>query len=111
MGVPPTASMVTIALPAAAEIGVMQERVATPSRCTVHAPQSAIPHPNFVPVRPNSSRSVHKRGVSAGRSTVTDLPLTFRVGIAIGSSSGREPVFTVGVSVEVYDYGLVARHV
>src|SRR5258706_1443291 len=105
------ASMVVTALPAAAEIGVMQERVATPSRCTVHAPQSAIPHPNFVPVRPSSSRSVHNRGISAGTSTVTDLPLTFRVGMAICISSIREPVFTTGVSIEIYDYGLLARHV
>src|ERR1700716_3181882 len=111
MGVPPMASMVVTVLPAAAEIEVMQERIATPSRCTVQAPQSAIPHPNFVPVRPSSSRSVHKRGVSPGTSTVTDLPLTFRVGMATCCSSIRELMFTMGVRVEAYDYGLVARHV
>src|SRR2546430_9081378 len=72
-GVPPMASMVVMALPAAAEIGVMQERVATPSRCTVHAPHSAIPHPNFVPVRPNSSRSVHRMGVSRSEEHTSEL--------------------------------------
>ena len=38
-------------------------------RAPLHAPQSAIPHPNLVPVSPSWSRRVHSRGVSAGRST------------------------------------------
>src|SRR6267143_2404863 len=42
---------------------------------TVQAPQSAIPQPNLVPVRPISSRSVHSRGISPGKSKVCDLPL------------------------------------
>src|SRR5437773_7910659 len=36
---------------------VMQERVGTPSSCTVQAPQCPSPHATFVPVRPRSSRS------------------------------------------------------
>ena len=32
--------------------------------CTVHAPQSAIPHPNFVPLRPRRSRIAHNKGMS-----------------------------------------------
>src|ERR1043166_650146 len=67
--------MVTIFLFATAEIGVMQERVACPSTWTVQAPQSAIPQPNLVPVRPISSRSVHNRGVSPGTSRLCRLPL------------------------------------
>ena len=38
-------------------IGVMQERVGTPSTCTVQAPHSAMPQPNFVPVMPSTSRN------------------------------------------------------
>src|SRR2546422_10640380 len=67
--------MVTTFLFATAEIGVMQERTACPSTWTVQAPQSAIPQPNLVPVRPISSRSVHSRGVSPGTSTLCRLPL------------------------------------
>src|ERR1700719_3008706 len=85
----------------------MQERVATPSRCTVHAPQSAIPHPNFVPVRPSSSRSVHKSGVSSGTSTVTGLPLTFRVGMVLKQLLGSGTHVHDGLSVRADDYGLV----
>src|ERR1700716_1792379 len=108
------ASMVVIVLPAAAEIGVMQERVATPSRCTVHAPQSAMPHPNFVPVRPSSSRSVHKIGVSDGTSTVTDLPLTFRVGMAsrngvLNPCSQWASVFGQAVTASLHQAGLELR--
>src|SRR2546426_24866 len=67
--------MVVTFLPCAAEIGVTHERVGVPSRCTVHAPQSAMPHPNFVPVSPSSSRSTHSSAVSAGTSRLTALPL------------------------------------
>src|SRR2546425_7735271 len=67
--------MVTTFLFATAEIGVRQERTAWPSTWTVQAPQSAIPQPNLVPVRPISSRSVHSRGVSPGTSTLCRLPL------------------------------------
>jgi len=60
-------------------IGVIQERVATPSTCTVQAPQSATPQPNFVPVMPSTSRNTHKRGVSSSTSTVRSMPLTLIV--------------------------------
>jgi hypothetical protein len=73
--------MVTIFLPATAETGVTQERVGWPSTCTVHAPQAAIPQPNFVPVSPMTSRSAHNKGMSAGTSREWDLPLTVRAGI------------------------------
>jgi hypothetical protein len=33
------------------------------------APQSAMPQPNFVPVKPSTSRNTHKRGVSPSTST------------------------------------------
>src|SRR5688500_5711517 len=56
VGVAPIASMVVILLPATAETGVLQEGTGWPSTCTVHAPQSAAPQPNLVPIRPRLSR-------------------------------------------------------
>ncbi len=63
--------------PATATSGVTQERVATPSTCTVHAPQSAAPQPNFVPVIWRWSRSTQRSGVSGAASTVTVLPFSW----------------------------------
>src|SRR6202171_3742913 len=60
-------------------IGVTQERMAAPSTCTVQAPQSAMPQPNFVPVMPSTSRNTHNRGVSPSTSTVRSTPLTLIV--------------------------------
>jgi len=75
IGVAAIAPMVVTFLPCAAEIGVTHARVGVPSRCSVQAPQSAIPHPNFVPLSPSSSRSAQSSGVSAGTSRLTALPL------------------------------------
>ena len=55
--------MVVTSFPSAYETGVTQPRTATPSTCTVHAPQSAMPHPNLVPVSPSSSRTYQSRGM------------------------------------------------
>src|SRR6202048_4409164 len=60
-------------------IGVMQERMATPSTWTVQAPQSAMPQPNFVPVMPSTSRNTHRSGVLPSTSTLCVLPLTLIV--------------------------------
>src|SRR5215207_3021416 len=73
--------MVVIFWPAAAEIGVTHERMAAPLRCTVHAPQSAAPQPNFVPVMPSVSRKAQRMGVDWSALTDTSLPLMLRVGI------------------------------
>jgi hypothetical protein len=51
-------------------MGVMQERVASPSMCTVHAPHKAMPQPNFVPVIPIVSRKTHSSGILGLTSTV-----------------------------------------
>src|SRR5271170_5022759 len=72
-------SMVVIFFPATLEIGVMHERAASPLICTLHAPQSAIPHPNFVPVIFNVSRSTHSRGICGSSSTVVDFPFNVKV--------------------------------
>ena len=57
-------------------MGVMQERVATPSTWTVQAPHSAMPQPNFVPVMPSTSRNTQSSGVSPSTSTPCVWPLT-----------------------------------
>ena len=54
------------------EVGLDQVRLE-------HAPQSAMPQPNFVPVRPTTSRSTQRSGISGGTSTVWSLPLMLRV--------------------------------
>ena len=63
-------SMVVTFLPATLETGVMQERVASPLMCTVQAPHSAMPQPNFVPVMSRVSRSTHSKGICGSTSTV-----------------------------------------
>ena len=68
--------MVVTSLPAARETGVTHDRTASPLRCTVHAPHSAIPQPNFVPVNPRFSRRTHNSGVSGLTSTDCGLRLT-----------------------------------
>src|SRR6202521_4324535 len=60
-------------------IEVTQERVGAPAICTVQAPQSAIPQPNFVPVMPSTSRNTQSSGVSPSTSTLCALPLTLMV--------------------------------
>jgi len=64
------ASIVVIADVPTLSMLVMQERMGFPSIWTVHAPQSAMPQPNLVPVMPNKSRSTHRRGVSPSTSAV-----------------------------------------
>src|SRR5439155_17554312 len=69
-------SIVVTLLPATADTGVTHVRTAAPSRWTVQAPQSAIPHPYLVPVSPRVSRITHRSGISGGTSTCCRLPLT-----------------------------------
>src|SRR3712207_2040122 len=63
--------------------GSAQERVATPSMCTVQAPHWAMPQPYFVPVRPICSRIAHKSGVSGSTSTVCTVPFTFSLAMRL----------------------------
>ena len=58
--------MVVTLAPATALTGVIQDRVARPSTCTVQAPHMPIPQPNLVPVRPSSSRITQSNGASSG---------------------------------------------
>lgn len=75
--------MVVIDCPATAETGVIQDRVGRPSMWTVHAPQSARPHPYLVPVNPAASRIAHNRGVSGSTSSLWAAPLIFNFIMAI----------------------------
>src|SRR5262245_3049189 len=75
-------------LPSTAEIGVMQDRIASPSRCTVQAPHWAMPQPNLVPVRPSVSRSTQSSGVSGA--TSTDWAFPFTVNLITGAALWRE---------------------
>src|SRR6266478_8137265 len=72
-------SIVVIFFPATLETGVMQERVASPLMCTVQAPQSAMPQPNFVPVMFSVSRSTQRSGMSGLTSTDCDLPFKVKL--------------------------------
>ena len=69
--------MVVTFLPARLETGVTQERTACPLTWTVHAPHSAMPQPNFVPVMPSVSRRYHSKGISG--SVVRRLRLAVQI--------------------------------
>src|SRR5438067_2300220 len=68
--------MVRTDLPATSRIGVEQERMASPLRCTVQAPQSPAPQPNLVPVMSSSSRRYQSSGVSGSPSKDRSFPFT-----------------------------------
>jgi hypothetical protein len=82
--------MVVMFFPATSETGVEQDRRAAPSTCTVHAPHSPAPHPNFVPVNCKVSRKTQSSGVSDERLTFRSPPLTRRV------KSGMETPIRLG---------------
>ena len=57
----------------------------------MHAPHCAIPHPNFVPVNPSTSRKTQSSGISSGASTSRAVPLTFS---RIGTSRARKMLYS-----------------
>src|SRR5438270_3070332 len=61
---------------------VVQERTALPFTCTVHAPHSAAPQPNLVPVSLSSSRITQSKGVLSSERAETCLPLRLNETIA-----------------------------
>src|SRR5207302_4808508 len=77
--------MVVIGRAPTVETGVTHDRVASPPRCTVHAPHCAIPQPNLVPVKPSVSRNTQSSGMSPGTLTRWDWPLTERVKSGMGA--------------------------
>src|SRR3954469_15862941 len=91
--------MVTIFLPAAALAGNEQERVATPSICTVQAPHCAMPQPYLVPVMPSVSRSTQSSGVRGSALAWTDFPLTLitaMAGLLIRALSRKRETLSCG---------------
>ena len=66
----------------------LQERIARPSTCSVHAPHCPMPQLNLVPVSPTWSRITHNRGVCGSASTVCNVPFTSSSN-AIPSSSSQ----------------------
>src|SRR5262245_9821336 len=69
---------------------VTQERTAFPFTCTVQAPHSAAPQPNFVPVSFSSSRMTQRSGVPSSEFADTDLPLRVNLTIEPPTFSVRE---------------------
>src|SRR3954463_7155839 len=68
--------MVVTSLVPTLRTGVTHERAGTPLIWTVHAPHRAAPQPNFVPVRPRTSRNTQRTGVSPSTSTECIVPFT-----------------------------------
>src|ERR1035438_1351 len=84
--------MVTTFLPAASFSEVWQLRTASPFRCTVHAPQSPAPQPNFVPVICRRSRKYHSSGISGSPSNWRVAPFTWsRIMLGIPSGGHSTP--------------------
>src|SRR5260370_28395200 len=69
-------SIVVISAPTTAPTGTTHDRIASPFRCTVQAPQSAAPQPNLVPVSPRTSRRYQRTGISGSPSNERSTPFT-----------------------------------
>ncbi len=84
--------MVTF-FPAAFDTGNMQERTASPSTITVHAPHWPRPHPNLAPVSESWLRNTYSSGSSGSRTaTVFFAPLTCSVKLGMAISQSRPEV-------------------
>ena len=70
--------MVMTCLPATSFTGTEHERTACRSTITVHAPHSASPQPNFVPVSLRSLRSTHNSIRWSSVFTLAGLPLSVK---------------------------------
>src|SRR3954466_11392999 len=86
--------MVVTLAPLTVPSAVLHERTALPLTCTVHAPQSAAPQPNLVPVSFSSSRITQRSGVLSSDAAETCLPL--RVNETIDTSYAG--IFTEWIS-------------
>src|ERR1700730_8717865 len=99
--------MVVIFLPATFDMGVTQERAAWPSICTVQAPHSAMPQPNFVPVMFSVSRNTHSSGISGVTSTVCGLPFSTKLMAMIPPMQSygllTKQVWKAGISYNNFD--------
>src|SRR5436309_7111730 len=68
--------MVVMSRSSTAAAGRTHERTGWPSTSTVHAPHCAMPQPYLVPVRPSTSRSTQRSGMSSGTETSWASPFT-----------------------------------
>src|SRR5687768_7572168 len=75
--------MVTIGRFPIKDTGTMHDLVATPSTCTVQAPQALTPQPYLVPVIFSSSRNTQRSGVEGSTFTSLGFPLTVSSYVAI----------------------------
>src|SRR5688572_19528109 len=75
--------MVFTSRPATPLTGVEHARTGSPSTSTVHAPHSAMPQPNLVPIKPNVSRRTHNNGVLGSTSAVKGVPFKRRLMLAM----------------------------
>src|SRR3546814_11747890 len=88
-------STVRTDLPSTSPTGTEQERCASPSICTVHAPHRALLQPNLVPVRPASSRITHSSGLAGSTSVRTDSPFSLQTDISLYFFLAVPPAATV----------------
>src|SRR3990167_6355920 len=110
--------MVTISAPSSSPERMRQEFTGLPLSRTVQAPQSPVPQPSLVPVRPISSRSRSKRRRCAGISRDMLLPFNvilifFFMLTSIPSLSPLRPrnwAGTLGRSVEQGAFGHSPDH-
>jgi hypothetical protein len=61
--------MVVTDLPTTSPTTMPHDRTASPFTCTVQAPHIEMPQPNFVPVKPSSSRMTQSSGISGSTSS------------------------------------------
>src|SRR5215210_1783205 len=73
-----TPSIVVTSCPFALTASTVQDLTGSPSRCTVHAPQLEVSHPQWVPVSPRVSRMkwTSKSRGSTSASRVSSFPFT-----------------------------------
>src|SRR5438094_8603746 len=68
--------MVTISAPSSSPERTRQEFTGLPFRSTVQAPQSPVPQPSFVPVKPISSLKRSSKSLNGGTVSVRIFPLS-----------------------------------
>src|SRR5260370_12342194 len=79
--------MVGIAVHRTEGVGRGQDGRGAQSRSAMHAPDGDMPHPNFVPVSPRSSRRANWRVTPSTSGRVYSVPLTESFALVMGSDS------------------------
>src|SRR5215470_3291112 len=76
---------------AASRMRVTHDLVACPLMCTVQAPQSPTPQPNFEPVNPRMSRRYQSSGISGSPWNDCAIPFMFSWIIAVLECLAHKP--------------------